>query len=129
MVTLKSDTSRIRVFIFYLFNVLWYLPLLLSTVSLYFHIPIFYRKLFPNSDGVYYLQDSTNIVYFAVSGSSSFDLPNIYLFLISNFIIVLFLLVNFFMTYKKPRAKWYLMSIFLLYLIFTGGLLYFELIG
>lgn len=129
MVTVKSRSLRIRIFIFYLFNVLWYVPLLLSIVSLYFHIPIYFKKLFLSTDDVYYLQESTSVVYFDVSGGSSFDLPNVYFFITSILIIVLFLLVNFLITYKRPLEKWHLMSIFLLYLIITSGLYYFELIG
>jgi hypothetical protein len=75
---------------------------------------------------VYYLQESVEV---ASSGGSSIDFPNIYFFIASILIILVFVLGNLLMTYKRAYAKWYLISILALYAIFTIGLYSLELIS
>jgi hypothetical protein len=121
--TISSSLGKI---LFYLFNIIWYVPLLLSVVSLALHLPIYFHRYTNPYADVYYLQES---VVVASSGGSSIDFPNIYFFLASILIILVFVLGNLFMTYKRAYVKWYLISILALYAIFTIGLYSLELIS
>jgi hypothetical protein len=98
-------------------------------VSIALHLPIYYSKVTNQYDDVYYLQNSGMVAYSSNTGGGSFDIPNIYLFIASILIILVFLIANLFMTYKKTNAKWFLLSILALYAIFTSGLYFLEQIS
>lgn len=122
-------SSRLGKILFYIFNIIWYVPLLLSSFSIAMHLPFYYPKVTNRYDDVYYLQNSGMVAYSSNTGGGSIDIPNFYLFIASILIFLVFLAANFVMTYKKSHAKWFLLSILVLYAIFTTGLYSLELIS
>jgi hypothetical protein len=122
-------SSRLGKILFYIFNIIWYVPIVLSIFSISLHLPIYYPAITNRYDDVYYLQDSGMVAYSSSSGGGSIDIPNIYLLIASIMIILVFVVANLVMTYKKTHAKWFLLSILAIYAIFTIGLYSLELIS
>lgn len=122
-------STRLGKILFFLFNIIWYIPLLLSIFSLALHLPFYFTRVTNRYDDVYYLQDSGIVAYSSSTGSGTIDFPNVYLFIASMMIILVFVIANLVMTYKRTHAKWFLLSILALYAIFTIGLYSLELIS